>query len=560
MDWIAVRFHFGGTFVNVDGLLLYVGGETAESRIELDKLSFFEITGHLADHFTSPSAMRMYWLKAGMDLWNGLVLLVDDASCHIMAGYHRDGSIVDLYVEEVAMELPADGEDIWAGVDEANHHANYDTDYAGIMETQKQQDKDYRSFVEFYRSPSKKSIEEKVCIAEDEDQQTDNIGEDEEATNLSDDTSDEEYKQPEDEDSSTEDEETIQLRKYASEIKKNIRSKKLGMHGSQPMEIRAEDLVDEVPNLDDPGSPYLDSSDDYSYEENSEGETERWTSMENRYDSKAPIPVFSLGMVFRCTRQFKKALVKYGLKTHRHLRFLKDEKDRVRVVCTWPGCKWLIYGSITSRSEWCKVVRFDDIHCCLPRRDNKLVTSTLIAKHYYQEIKDNPTWKADLIKNAVQRDFLADVSVSKCKRAKAIVLQQALDSMKGEYSRVYDYQLELLRSNPGSTIVVCLDPDVEDKKVFERFYVCFDGCKKGFLAGCRQVIGLDGCWFKGANNGNLLCAIGRDANNQMYPLAWAAVPIENYETWYWFIGLLQKDLNINNGGEEWVFISDQQKV
>lgn len=58
--------------------------------------------------------------------------------------------------------------------------------------------------------------------------------------------------------------------------------------------------------------------------------------MENRYDSKAPIPVFFLGMVFRCTMQFKKALVKYGLKTHRHLRFLKDEKDRVRAVCTWP--------------------------------------------------------------------------------------------------------------------------------------------------------------------------------------------------------------------------------
>jgi len=463
MDWIAIRFHFGGAFVNVDGLLLYADGGTAESRIELDKLSFFEIKGHLADHFRSPSTIQTYWLKPGMELGNGLVLLVDDASCHIMASYHRDGSIIDMYVEEVAMELTAYGEDIWAGVDnlgddesEANHQAIYDTDDAGIMGTREQEDKDYKSFMEFYRSPSK-STEEKVSIAQDEGQQEDNIGEGEEVANLSDDTSDEEYKQPVDEDSSAEDEETIELREYAKEIKKNIRAKKLGMHGSQPMKIRAEDLVDEVPNLDDPGSPYLDSSDDYSYEENSEGETERWKSMENKYDSKAPIPVFSLGMVFRCTRQFKKALVKYGLKTHRHLRFLKDEKDRVRAVCTWPGCKWLIYGSITSRSEWCKVVRFDDVHCCPPRRDNNLVTSTLIAKHYYQEIqeiKDNPTWKVGLIKNAVQRDFLADVSISKCKRAKAIVLQQALDSMKGEYSRVYDYQLELLRSNPGSTIVV----------------------------------------------------------------------------------------------------------
>jgi hypothetical protein len=128
--------------------------------------------------------------------------------------------------------------------------------------------------------------------------------------------------------------------------------------------------------------------------------------------------------------------------------------------------------------------------------------------------------------------MLADVSLSKCKRAKALVLQEALDATRREYSRVYDYQLELLRSNPGSTVVLTLGSEIEEKKVFERFYVCLDACKKGFMAGCRRVIGLDGCWFKGANNGELLCAIGRDSNNQMYPIVWAAVTRENYDSWY----------------------------
>ncbi|XP_039850356.1 uncharacterized protein LOC120708958 [Panicum virgatum] len=45
----------------------------------------------------------------------------------------------------------------------------------------------------------------------------------------------------------------------------------------------------------------------------------------------------------------------------------------------------------------------------------------------------------------------------------------------------------------------------------------------------------------------------------MYPIAWAAVEKETNDTWYWFLGLLQKDLNINDGGEGWVIISDQQK-
>ena len=104
-------------------------------------------------------------------------------------------------------------------------------------------------------------------------------------------------------------------------------------------------------------------------------------------------------------------------------------------------------------------------------------------------------------------DFHCDVSIAKCKRAKHLVLQQALDSTKGEYSKIYDYQAELLRSNPGSTVVVVMDPEMVMKKVFQRFYVCFDACKKGFLAGCRRVVGLDGCWFKGATSGELLCAI-----------------------------------------------------
>jgi hypothetical protein len=132
--------------------------------------------------------------------------------------------------------------------------------------------------------------------------------------------------------------------------------------------------------------------------------------------------------------------------------------------------------------------------------------------------------------------------------------------MKGEYNKVFDYQLELLRSNPGTTVAVCLDPTVMEQNIFQSFYVCFNAMKLGFKAGCRKVIGLDGCFFKGACQGELLCAIARDANNQMYPLAWAVVEQETSDTWEWFLGLLIKDLDINDSGAGWVFISDKQKV
>jgi hypothetical protein len=168
-------------------------------------------------------------------------------------------------------------------------------------------------------------------------------------------------------------------------------------------------------------------------------------------------------------------------------------------------------------------------------RDNKLVTSTVIAEKYFTEIKDNLGWRVEKIQEAILEDLCADVSTSKCKRAKKLVMEMIIDQTSGEYCRVFDYHLELVRSNPGSSVVVTLNPDVTDKPVFEKMYICLDGCKRGFLAGCRRIVGLDGCFLKGPVKGQLLCAVRRDPRNQMYTIAWACVENENYDSWYWFV-------------------------
>jgi transposase-like protein len=93
---------------------------------------------------------------------------------------------------------------------------------------------------------------------------------------------------------------------------------------------------------------------------------------------------------------------------------------------------------------------------------------------------------------------------------------------------------------------------------FRGYTFCLDALKKGFLAGCRKVVGLDGCFFNGATNGELLCAIGRDANNQMYHVAWAVVEKETNNSWDWFCDLLVRDLGVGEG-DDWVIISNQQK-
>ena len=111
--------------------------------------------------------------------------------------------------------------------------------------------------------------------------------------------------------------------------------------------------------------------------------------------------------------------------------------------------------------------------------------------------------------------------------------------------------------NPGSTTQVkcSLDGDIP---VFQRIYICLAALRKGWLEGCRRIIGLDGCFIKGQHRGQLLTAVGVDPNNQMYPIAYVVVETENRETWQWFLELLKVDLNINNShGIAW--ITDKQK-
>ncbi|XP_075092413.1 uncharacterized protein LOC142172647 [Nicotiana tabacum] len=68
-----------------------------------------------------------------------------------------------------------------------------------------------------------------------------------------------------------------------------------------------------------------------------------------------------------------------------------------------------------------------------------------------------------------------------------------------EFARLCDYADNIEQTNPGSICLVKTDRNLEPgKNLFKYFYVCFDALKKGWLEGCRKIIGFDGCFLKGA--------------------------------------------------------------
>ncbi|KAJ9557003.1 hypothetical protein OSB04_011617 [Centaurea solstitialis] len=144
------------------------------------------------------------------------------------------------------------------------------------------------------------------------------------------------------------------------------------------------------------------------------------------------------------------------------------------------------------------------------------------------------------------------------KHSKKKALQDYEGGLKEHYAKLSDYRAEILRTNPGSTINMVVNTMSSGNNYFSSYYICFKGVKDGWIKGCRKIISFDGCFLKGVCDGQLLAAMGRDANNQIFPLAWAVVSVENKENWKWFVNLLSEDIGMKEGFRPTI-ISDQHK-
>lgn len=60
--------------------------------------------------------------------------------------------------------------------------------------------------------------------------------------------------------------------------------------------------------------------------------------------------------------------------------------------------------------------------------------------------------------------------------------------------------------------------------------ICLVACKAG-LRHCRLITSVDGCHLKGQFGGLLLCAIEKDGNDNMFPIAYAVVEAEIGDSW-----------------------------
>ncbi|GJU34695.1 phospholipase-like protein [Tanacetum coccineum] len=107
-----------------------------------------------------------------------------------------------------------------------------------------------------------------------------------------------------------------------------------------------------------------------------------------------------------------------------------------------------------------------------------LVTHTWIAKRYFKQLIQNPHISIRTMQADIMRKYKCKVSTGQCSRAKKKTLHEYEGGLKEHYARLSDYGTEIMETNPGSTVKMCVNTS-DGNNYFSIYYVCFKGVKDG---------------------------------------------------------------------------------
>ncbi|XP_074270897.1 uncharacterized protein LOC141594807 [Silene latifolia] len=119
-----------------------------------------------------------------------------------------------------------------------------------------------------------------------------------------------------------------------------------------------------------------------------------------------------------------------------------------------------------------------------------------------------------------------------------VAKQRALVDIYGDWEESYAFlprYLDALKeANPGTAVHFVNKPTNDPNfQLLDKVFWSFGPSINGFPH-CRPIITIDGTHLYGKYQGVMLIAMGVDANDQLFPLAFAIVEKEDYENWSWF--------------------------
>ncbi|XP_076897724.1 uncharacterized protein LOC143551097 [Bidens hawaiensis] len=213
-------------------------------------------------------------------------------------------------------------------------------------------------------------------------------------------------------------------------------------------------------------------------------------------------------------------------------------------------CCWTVAASKRRDNNLRRIIVWTLAHSCysiVERNNNRSLTSKDVASHILSQILVDVTFKAKQIQVYIKDKLHVDITYSKAWTAQ----RKAIESIYITWDDNFElpkFLGTLQLANPGTIVQWLHHSHVSSEcAVFKYVFWVFRPSIRAFHY-CQLVISVDGTHLNGPYRGKFLIAVSKNANNHIFPVAYAIVDEETYESWMWFFKQFREHIVNKNMG------------
>ncbi|KAL2942890.1 Filamentous hemagglutinin, partial [Bienertia sinuspersici] len=268
-------------------------------------------------------------------------------------------------------------------------------------------------------------------------------------------------------------------------------------------------------------------------------------------------------MIFESKTQFLQVFRDFCIQEGFAVTVEKADNQRYTAACVVESCNWRIHATVLKDNvSWAIKTLTGKHSTCGRLEENPMVSSEWLCRHLLQDLQANPETPVDSLQKLCMERFRIHVKLRLFYKVKSIAREQIYGGFAESYGLLPSYAEMIKASNPGSYALITWTGDSANQDhQFKACFFSFAASVKGFLGGCRPIIGIDGAHLSGYYKGVMLTAVAIDGNNEIFVIAFGIVDTESIDSWSYFFRNL-RCLFANEGcqKDDWTFISDRMRA
>ena len=249
------------------------------------------------------------------------------------------------------------------------------------------------------------------------------------------------------------------------------------------------------------------------------------------------------GLTFANKVEVKRILTICALKENKYFMISRLTKIKFCGKCMDESCKWYVCTVMKPNLHglWMVTV-YVDPYMCIPigvQNDGRMMNCNFITSNILKKLCENHTTPIKHLKSMIESKYEGHKpSYYKVWDAKQKATGKMFGNWEESYQRLQKLLMAYIDQDPTTQVFYRTTPTGEDDTIFLHYvFWSFGPCIDGFKY-CKPVISIDGTHLYGKYQGKLLVIMATNANNKVFPLAFAVVDCESGSNWKWFLQCL----------------------